>query len=339
MCLRPIKVRHPEFGDTYYVPCGSCPQCREAKRNSWQFRVYEEFKASPFSRFVTLTYDDDNLPTEHYVDMISGEVSEKAYQVFDNSHIREFLKALRYRLSIHSDGLQLRYYLIGERGERSGRVHYHALMFVSHDDPTYFSQIQNVYAFEQIFDKMLVSSWPYGFVSSDSVTDGSIGYVCGYMVKKPKYELDPMFVKSHELYFGDDRKYFFRTRVSLGLGAIWLDTPDAKRLLKYSHAPNKQKVVLKGENFIKTIPIPRYLKKKLYGDKTFNKSDSEMLKAQSMQRALERQKQNYADYCRGSESPMDFTSWIVQQNRAKERYIEEILPKRKQNKLLLNDGL
>ena len=72
MCLRKRVISNPVSFDhltgfdkpTIKVACGKCPECRKQKCQDWIFRTFWEFQEfkdiSPF--FVTLTYDDVNLP-------------------------------------------------------------------------------------------------------------------------------------------------------------------------------------------------------------------------------------------------------------------------------------
>lgn len=46
------------------VPCGKCPSCLANQRQEWVFRLKQEYEASVFAIFVTLTYSDENLPKD-----------------------------------------------------------------------------------------------------------------------------------------------------------------------------------------------------------------------------------------------------------------------------------
>lgn len=110
--------------------------------------MLESFKHEANS-FITLTYDDENLPK-------GGTLVR--------SHYQNFLKKLRKRLQ----GAAIRYYFCGEYGEESSRPHYHAALFgIGPEDA------------EQI-DK----AWGKGFTYTGDLTHDSAQYIAGYVTKK-----------------------------------------------------------------------------------------------------------------------------------------------------------
>jgi len=101
------------------VPCGQCIGCRLERSRQWSLRLYHESKFHDSSCFVTLTYDDKQIP--------SGGTLVK-------SHFQGFLKRLRKHY-----GGGIRYFHCGEYGETNPatgqkdgglyRPHYHACLF------------------------------------------------------------------------------------------------------------------------------------------------------------------------------------------------------------------
>lgn len=128
-CNTPLKVKQ---GKNYItVPCRKCMGCRIQKRNYYsmlaRFESFSYYQKNLDSSFVTLTYDDDNLPA-------NGSLS------IDES--KKFVKRLREHLSrsdfptrfIQSFGRQIevpdfKYYICGEYGEETFRPHYHIILF------------------------------------------------------------------------------------------------------------------------------------------------------------------------------------------------------------------
>lgn len=97
------------------------------------------------SMFVTLTYSDENLP-------------DSGVQVRD---VQLFLKRLRKAV----EPLKVRYYVVGEYGDRTGRAHYHAVLF-------------------GLFDAEVVAKcWPHGHVHCGEVTWQSAAYVASHTTK------------------------------------------------------------------------------------------------------------------------------------------------------------
>ena len=51
--------------DRITIPCGKCLPCKMRKRSSWSFRLVQELRYSKSAYFITLTYDDFNVPQLH----------------------------------------------------------------------------------------------------------------------------------------------------------------------------------------------------------------------------------------------------------------------------------
>ena len=60
-CFNPLVLRDPR-GYPYQVPCGKCIACQNNKRSSLSLKLRLEEYTSKYCYFLTLTYDDDNLP-------------------------------------------------------------------------------------------------------------------------------------------------------------------------------------------------------------------------------------------------------------------------------------
>lgn len=60
-CLHPISLRDGR-GFPYLVPCGKCVACQNNKRSSLSLKLRLEEYTSKYCYFLTLTYDDKNLP-------------------------------------------------------------------------------------------------------------------------------------------------------------------------------------------------------------------------------------------------------------------------------------
>lgn len=130
------------------VPCGKCRACRIAKAREWATRIVHELQYHDSAVFVTLTFADEKLPPDL-------SVNKRVVQCW----IKRLRKAVEPR--------RIRYYVCGEYGERSGRCHYHAILFgVSRDER-----------------KTLERTWPHGFVYLGTVTYESARYVADYMQK------------------------------------------------------------------------------------------------------------------------------------------------------------
>lgn len=179
------------------------------------------------SSFVTLTYADEHLPE-------GGSLCPRDPQLF--------LK--RLRKAIHP--LKLRYYLVGEYGDRTFRPHYHLALFGVPQE-----------AYQTIADAWSVNGSPLGHVVVGSLTFESAGYVAGYVTKKMTSEDDPRL--------GGRHPEFARMSTRPGIGADAMD--DIADLL-FTKAGCAELARLGDVPFIlkhggKSMPLGRYLRRKL----------------------------------------------------------------------------
>lgn len=121
-----------------------------------------EAKLYEHNSFITLTYDEANLPADaslHYEDF------------------QKFLKRLRKRFH----PTKIRFYMCGEYGENMGRPHYHACLFNTHfRDKLYFKKQSD---FTLYTSRTLEQLWPLGFSLIGDVTFESAAYVARYCTK------------------------------------------------------------------------------------------------------------------------------------------------------------
>lgn len=180
-CVRPLhgyvgRVRNPSgkrsvvfnvaegFKDRpVTVPCGQCIGCRLEYSRQWAVRCMHEASCHEENVFITLTYDDAHLP---------------AFGSLDRGAFPRFMKRLRKA----NDGKRVRYFHCGEYGDRSGRPHYHALLF-GHDfsDKVPWSSRGDHVVYRS---PELERLWPFGLSEIGSVSFESAAYVARYVTKK-----------------------------------------------------------------------------------------------------------------------------------------------------------
>lgn len=146
------------------LPCGQCVGCRLERSRQWAIRCMHEAQMHTENCFITLTYDDDHLPSDrslHYRD----------FQLF--------IKRLRKRYP----GRRIRYYMAGEYGENFGRPHWHACIFGFdfHDKKLWKRTSANSLLYRSQDLELL---WPFGYSSIGDVTFESAAYVARYIMKK-----------------------------------------------------------------------------------------------------------------------------------------------------------
>lgn len=159
-CTSPYHIKNPDrfkykkpnelVGDEWLdVPCGHCLACRIARTREWTVRLLHESEFWDDTSFVTLTYDDEHLPS-------NGSLVPRDLTLF--------FKKLRKDLGDR----KIKYYACGEYGDTYGRPHYHAIIFgLSPKDK-----------------KLIDDNWCKGFVKIGCVTYDSCRYVAGYVQKK-----------------------------------------------------------------------------------------------------------------------------------------------------------
>ena len=103
------KYLYDTTGNFIVLPCGQCCACRLNKSRDWATRCVLEAKMHDENCFITLTYNDENLPKDY------GLCKED---------LTLFFKRLR-----KNTGEKIRYYAAGEYGDLYGRPHYHACLF------------------------------------------------------------------------------------------------------------------------------------------------------------------------------------------------------------------
>ena len=62
-----FKMDPRKFTEGRYIllPCGQCMECRINKAREWSVRLVHEAKMHERSSFLTLTYNDDQLPVDN----------------------------------------------------------------------------------------------------------------------------------------------------------------------------------------------------------------------------------------------------------------------------------
>lgn len=148
------------------LPCGKCIGCRKRRSEDWALRCFHESLSYEFNSFLTLTFDDDHLPSD-------GSLNRK--------DVQKFIKRLRERLSRTSPETKIRYFACGEYGEHYGRPHYHIIIFNYGFPDKYVFQVKNgnyLYRSDEL-EKL----WPFGQSSIGVASMATMRYCIKYSVK------------------------------------------------------------------------------------------------------------------------------------------------------------
>jgi hypothetical protein len=176
--------------------------------------------------FVTLTYNDENLPQ-------GGTLVPRDPTLF--------LKKLRK--AIEGSAINLRYDLVGEYGDETQRPHYHLAL----------------YGLGEKHKELIQSKWSLGFTLVGSLTIDSAQYIAGYVTKKMTSKADPRLNGRHPEF-----ARMSRHNGGLGAGAMkqvattfTSDPHGVDFLIENGDVPN-------GLQYGgKSLPLGRYLKTKL----------------------------------------------------------------------------
>jgi hypothetical protein len=254
-CINPITINSKRSGKIH-VACGKCEFCLTGKRVQWTVRLKEELRGSASAFFITLTYEEDQMPmSEHGI----PEVSKNDIQLFmkklrraderakeDLKKLKEDSKALKeaktkygFEYDPFFDSTldrKLKYFLTSEYGPQTQRPHYHMVLF--NLTPVMQNKLEKYWS---TFDRKTSLRISKGFVKIDPVTHGRLHYVSKY-ITDPQPEIDLKRSKPFRL-------------ISKGIGQNYID-----RALEYHQKTLNDYIVQDGYK----LPIPRYLREKLF---------------------------------------------------------------------------
>jgi len=219
---RPIVFSHREgyIDIGYDVPCGQCGGCRKDKAKMWAIRCRHEASLYEDNCFVTLTYD------------------KAPFSLVKRDFVL-FMKRLRKVF-----GKGIRYFHVGEYGDKFGRPHHHIIFFGLDFKDRVFLKVSK--GGDKLFTSpTLEKLWPFGFSSVGDVSPKSISYCTQYCYKKITGSA------AVEHYAGRVPEYTTMSRKP-GIGHDWLE--------KYGDETWRDDNVSVGGSFMKP---PKYYDKLL----------------------------------------------------------------------------
>lgn len=159
-----FKREHAQPGtEPIQVPCGQCVHCRLERSRQWAMRCIHEAQLHEENCFITLTYNQANLPVNYSL---------------DKTHFQKFMKRFR---KAHAPR-KIRYFMCGEYGDQKLRPHYHACVFnYGFPDKTLWKEVDDNRLY--ISDE-LNKLWPFGFSTIGDLTFESAAYTARYVMKK-----------------------------------------------------------------------------------------------------------------------------------------------------------
>lgn len=225
------------------VPCGKCIGCRLDRSAQSAVRGYHELLTCGQENccFITLTYDNENLPFNKSV---------------STSDLQKFWKRLRKRFP----NARFKYIACSEYGALRSRPHYHACIFGFRfpDErlPSPPVAPRSHSGFPNFQSDCLNQLWPYGIHVINNVSFNSVAYVARYILKKTLGDGSKYYVDEDGVCIEKERSYW-----SAGIGLNYFN-----RYWKDFYSLNGcqvKKIDKEGNEVIKTYPVPRYYDKKL----------------------------------------------------------------------------
>lgn len=238
-----MRCRNPYTTNTGMAyGCGQCMPCRINKRRLWTHRILLEAAQYKDNTFLTLTYNEEHKPKG---DTLVPE------------HPKQFLKNLRKRVAARSSSgsgeTGIRYFCVGEYGERTHRPHYHMALFNyprcpagassnGYDDPTCCIHCREVHR-----------SWGKGRIQLGDLGPHSAAYIAGYVTKK-------MTSKDDQRLNGRFPE-FARMSLKPGIGATAI--PDIASVILSHNLEQEDDVPNALRHGPRVLPLGRYLTGKL----------------------------------------------------------------------------
>lgn len=145
------------------IKCGKCKECIKNKIAELSKRIKREAKFWKENTIATLTFNEDNKKE-------AFEQVEEEWQ--------KFAKRIRKKYKI-------RYFIAIEKGEKTERLHIHAIIFNYYpEDSEFYKRTKK--GTNQEYSKELNKFWGNGLVTHEKLNAQSINYVLKYMFKQNK---------------------------------------------------------------------------------------------------------------------------------------------------------
>lgn len=158
--------KHQTLVKVIELPCRKCLGCKMARSREWAIRCQHEAQMHEHNCFITLTYDEKNIPDDRGLQYIDFQL---------------FMKRLRKRFT----GTEIKFFMCGEYTPQKGRPHFHACLFgLDFADKKYFRKTKRG---SKIYrSRILEELWDKGFSTIGTVNAASAGYVARYLIDKQR---------------------------------------------------------------------------------------------------------------------------------------------------------
>ena len=301
--------KNPYMVGSIPCPCNKCIPCLINRKRLWTHRILLESYAHEHNAFITLTYTDENLCFKN-----PKTDEELLHSTLNPLHLKNFIKRLRRA----TDPQRLRFYAVGEYGDKSWRPHYHLALF-GYEPCWYGSTRKDKHAkgkpccppCDLIFNK-----WKFGGIDNATVENDSAGYIAGYVTKKLTKADDTRLLGRHP--------EFARQSNRPGIGALCIETLADTLFAKFGKnaLTEHSDVPLSLTHGSRSLPLGRYLRGKLRDSVGVNEATTERTKNAYQEEMLSLFQAHLSDPQVPPEKKLSFKKFIQDQDAQKILNIE-----------------
>ena len=271
--LKKVSFHEVPGREKIEIPCGHCLGCRLDHANMWATRITLEAKNWKKCCFITLTYNNPNLP-----------INKHGLPTLIKKDLQDFMKRLRY----YEKGTEewtnpttgkkehpIRFFACGEYGPKGGRPHYHLAIFNWEPDDLKLYKL-NKHGDPIFTSKKLYKIWGKGFCPVEELNFNTASYIARYVQKKAgiapqkreytkeltsEWKIDERNGKPWLHWKNTVKKQeklqepeFINMSRAVGIGKLyWIEN---KEKIKKNKG-----ILLKVKDKVKLKPIPRYFQK------------------------------------------------------------------------------
>lgn len=239
------------------IGCGQCIGCRLDYSRQWANRIVLESKKykNDDCWFLTLTYDDEHVPTKTTKNDKTGEIKQGL--TLKKQDLQKFIKKLRRHYEYHYNHTGIRFYAAGEYGETTNRPHYHLCMFNMPIFTKYELHKKNEIGQAIFTCEEIQKIWGLGFIAIAHQSWETAAYTARYMLKKQKGDTADWYYKSQ----AKDPEFTLCSR-NPGIGKEYYDN-------------NKQKIYKNDEIIIARAKGAQKIKPPKYYDTLYDIEEPE----------------------------------------------------------------
>lgn len=166
MCKKPLIF------NGYETACRECNECAATYKNSWVARCVAEKQTLPHAYSITLTYAD-----------VDGRapLGARVYRYKDVSDMWKRIRSAGRRK--WGKEFELRYVIVGEKGTKFGRCHYHGVIFSNYPIHELGSMTHSKGEGLVYKQRLNWSLWGNGFVEFQTADRKGMAYALKYILK------------------------------------------------------------------------------------------------------------------------------------------------------------